>query len=1029
MVVQASQPRVASIAPGLPFLKTLVDSLLSGAAGIAFQGATSRDLSSATIFVPTRRAARALAAAFAAALQPRAVLLPRIVPLGDPVDLEDRAILSLFGPGDRLDELPPAIGDLERRFALMRWVAAWRDQVRGEATDEAEAFQVAGTTAELFALSGDLAALIDEMHIEGIGWAQVAKLAPERFDQYWRLTTTFLSIAAEHWPAFLAERELLDPADRIGRLLRAAASRLTIDRPELPFIVAGSTGSIPATADLIRAVSRLPQGLVVLPGLDLDLDEEAWSAVPVGPTSGADAGHPQAALKLLLSRLPAERGDVIRLGTPVSALASRERIVAESARVAAVTDRWPVIRQALMSRLTEGLADVSVLEAGDEREEALTIAVALRDAIENPSTIAALMTADRALARRVSLELERFGVTANDSAGVALSSLAPGGLALLALKMASADTLPLDWLALLRHPLVSLGLTRSAVEQATTVLELAAVRGLPARNGLAGLVRALSDAPARIADPHAPPPLKRVTPAALAQAGEVLTLLRVLDTWPAGRLPVAQHAERHRAILEALVRRDGEAEPSIEETGWAQLLSLYDDLVFSGADSIPVDGFEYGEIFRQALGERVVVQHNAAHGGIRIWGPLEARLLPADVLILGGMNEGTWPPTVRTDAFLNRPMRSELGLSPPERRIGQSAHDFAAAMGAPRVLLTRALTVEGTPTIASRFLRRLDAFIGATAAKALREPASRLLSIARALDTPARVRPADRPAPKPPVARRPQSLSFTEVETLYRDPYALYAAKSLKLKALKPIATAPGASERGSLIHDSLADFIKATPVWPADPLPLLIDIGRAHFERLDAPEVRAFWWPRFEAAARWFVDWEAARRSAVRHAHVEVRGRLDLTLVDGSPFALTGRADRIDILTNGSAALIDYKSGEPPGPKEVELGLAPQLTLEAAVAARGGFQGIEPTAASALMYVQLMSRGGKEKLIKLEQPIDEVATLHLANLVSAMSAYRSVDLGYVSRRRPKKTTYASDYDHLARVKEWSGGFVMEDDS
>jgi ATP-dependent helicase/nuclease subunit B len=1010
----AARANVRTIAPGVSFLGTLVTACIDGSLGIAFPTG-ARDYSAATIYVPTRRAARALAHAFAEKLQPHAVLLPRIIPLGDPSDLEERAILSGEGLRDD-DSVPPAISDLERRLLLTAMIERWRESRDMAALAAAgDDFSIGGGFADSFALAGDLAGLIDEFAIEGVDWSRIKNLAPGQFDQYWALTREFLEIAGGAWPAILKERGQLDPAERQNRLLKAEAERLKRDQPEHPVIAAGSTGTVPATADLLASIARLPNGCVVLPGLDMAMDARGWALVADGPRPGeAQPGHPQAALKRLLQRLQIKRESIVEIGAPVEALARRTALVQASARAAEATDDWPQMRRESADAFTDGLAAVGVIEAPDERLEALAIAVALREMLESDGKTAALVTPDRALAQRVSLELGRWNIAADDSAGTPLAASPLGAFARLAAQAVSADFASVAVMELLSHPCLALGST-----EAVATLELAGLRGHDLGAGLPGLAAALDEAQDRIAHPHAPLPLRRLRPDAVEAARALLAAfveaLRALADAVEGARPLSEWAGLHAQALEALA-----GERASTGADAVALGRVFDELRSSNAK--PVLAFpDYAALFDMLVAEAVIAPAQPVQGRIKIWGLLEARLMAADRIVLGGLNESTWPPEARTDAFLNRAMRAELGLSSPERRIGQSAHDFAQGLGAPEVIIVRALSVEGTPMVASRFLRRLDAFVGEAEAKAMRRRGRTYLDLAMALDEAERMPMAERPNPKPDVALQPLSLSLTEIGTLVRDPYAIYARHVLRLQPLEPLETGVDARDRGQIIHQALAAFIKGTQAaWPEDPLAELRRLGQEGFAPYAHIEsVSAFWWPVFEKVAAWFVDWEQGRRSGVAASALEVSGAMTIPLADGATFRLRGRADRIDQMADGGLTILDYKTGNPPSAKQVKPGYEPQLTLTAAMAARGGFADVPSGGVSGVSYVKVSSNP-EEKVISFgEEDILAAAQRHIEGLKMSLDRLRRGEDGFLSRRAPQWVRDGGEYDHLARVKEW----------
>jgi ATP-dependent helicase/nuclease subunit B len=411
---------------------------------------------------------------------------------------------------------------------------------------------------------------------------------------------------------------------------------------------------------------------------------------------------------------------------------------------------------------------------------------------------------------------------------------------------------------------------------------------------------------------------------------------------------------------------------------------------------------------------------------VRIFGPLEARLQSVDRLILGGLVEGVWPPEPRSDPWLSRPMRHQLGLDLPERRIGLSAHDFAQALGAPEVILSRAARQGGAPTVASRFVQRLAAVAGEERWKVALKKGERYLTFARMLDESAGPpKPAARPEPKPPFEARPKRLSVTEIEHWLRDPYTIYAKHVLKLQPLDEIDTAPGAADRGTVIHNSIGDFVKAHgKTLPDNPVHALIEIGQRHFAPLsDYPEAKAFWWPRFLRIAEWFARYDADRRKKLSALHAEISGSINIPF-GNEEFKLTVRADRIECLADGRYAILDYKTGAPPTDKQVRTGLSPQLTLEAAILRQGGFKDIPSGGSVAeLVYVRLSggAEAGEEKPIPLKDSTpDAEADKALAELAALLSRFADPSTPYYSLVHPMWSTHYGTYDHLARVKEWS---------
>lgn len=1026
---------VFTIPSGAPFLDTLVGSILDGelVGSLSFRDQPFA-LADLTLYLPTRRAARAIRASFLSAAG-GPLLLPRIRTLGD-ID-EDEASVDLSWAPD----LPVAASAMERQLVLTKLVLGWSGAlVRAAAALPDEELVVPASPADAARLARALGQLIDQVGTDRAAWAGLFSGVPADLARYWEVTLEFLKIATEMWPAYLAERELIDPGTRRDLLIRREAERLARFGSPAPVIAAGSTGSVPATAALLRAIATLPNGAVVLPGLDQALDRESWAEVGPSEREPAGAGHPQYGLKKLLEALGVQREDVRPLGMPASAAQSRTRFVSEAMRPAGTTERWSVRKQSSFDDLI-ALADVGVVQAINEREEALAVAVLLREAAEKSDAVAALVTPDRGLARRVAVELRRWGIDVDDSAGRPLTKSPPGVLARLVAEVALDGADAQNLLALAKHPLATFGLQPARVRRAARALERAVLRGPRLRPGLSPIRDALAElARHRTRDPDGARSVHRNAAAGGLSAADWQSAADLIERIIAALAPLAGLAEGGAAPLPVLVEaheaallevsRPGGGPSTVFDAGEAgeALSNAFEDLRRSAGAGPDLRPGDYPALFTACIEGATVRRRGGLDPRIHIWGTLEARLQHVDVMVLGGLNEGTWPSQTRLDPLLSRPMRAALELEPPERRIGLAAHDFAQALGHPVVWLTRADRQDGEPRVASRWLQRLTAYAGEELAKTMRARGNRILAYARQLDTPAHADPARRPCPSPALEHRPVQLSVTRIETLIRDPYAIHAQYVLRLRAFEPLAKLPEAAERGNLIHDILETFVRERPRGPFDVAALerLLEVGRAAFARYaEFPEVIALWWPRFERIARWFVRVEASRENVVER-HVEGTGRIAVT----PDFALTARADRLDRMSDGSLAIIDYKTGAPPQIDEV-LALSPQLPLEGLIARCGGFEGIAAAEPSALLYYRLSGRGeggevadrsGRQgRAGKPPVTLPEALARTEQRLRELVASFADPEAEYLSRKIPKRgRVYAGDYDHLARVAEWT---------
>jgi ATP-dependent helicase/nuclease subunit B len=1041
-----AMPRVFTIPPSAPFMPTLIGALVEGRLVPGFDhargGSDPLELANATVYLPTRRACRLARDVFLDVTGATAVILPRIIAIGD-VD-EDEIVFAQAATGALAGEaleLAPALSGFERRMLLAQLVVKWAANIAPDAAGEVAL--VANNPASALALADDLARLLDDMTTRGVPWSRLDQLVPDALDQYWQLTLAFLRIAREAWSKILAERGAIEQASRRDALIKAEAARLAA-HTDGPVIAAGSTGSMPATAELIATIAKLPHGAVVLPGLDTELDAPTWDLLGAGETPVV--GHPQSAMYALLQRIGIVRGEVIALAEPAGH--GREYCVSEALRPATATDRWRGLGDRdRAGRLDAALTTVSVIEAANAGEEALAIAIALREALETPAKTAALVTPDRALARRVLAALERWGVAVDDSGGDALPDTPAGVFARLAAEAALGGLAPVTLLALLKHPLTRLAASEGAHAKAIAALERATLRGPRPRPGSAGLASALASVSAELgkrrrgepSELHPSDPRNALRDWELAAAAALLERLTAalapLEMLADVPQPFAALAERHYAVLAAL-SADERGEPmAFAGTDGVQLHEAFRDIGRAdGAAGLAVARPDYAELFRIATADRVVRRAERPGVRVRLYGQLEARLQTVDRIVLGSLVEGTWPPEARSDPWLSRPMRQALGLDLPERRIALAAHDFAQALGAREVMLAYAAKLAGAPTVTSRFVQRLAAVAGEARWAGAKTRGRRYVAWAQSLDRPAAVKRATKPTPRPPRAARPSALSVTDIENWLRDPYTIYAKHILKLRELDAVDLAPGAADRGIVIHGALSEFTRTfADALPADPLAALMEIGERHFRPLeDYPEARAFWWPRFERIARWLAAWERERRATIKTLAAEIEGKIAIPLGQRT-FTLRSRADRIEALAGGSYAVLDYKTGAVPTEKQVRTGISPQLTLEAAILRGGGFPGIAAGACvDELVYVSLKGGepAGESRPIEFKEGDASVhADRALAKLTAVAERFEDEQQPYLPLVLSMWKSRYGTYDHLARVKEWSVGGDDEDET
>jgi len=1026
---------VYTVPPGASFLDALAGAIVRG--DLPHAGGTPPDpldLTGITVLVPTRRAERAIGEAFLQAGGSSAMLLPRIRPISQGDD--ERALFSELVSGASAEDLetPPAIEDLQRLLLLTQLVQRWSDAMRrpeSDPTGELEMGPVlsaaARTPAQAANMARELATLMDLVEREGRSLDGIADLVPETFSHHWQQTLDFLQIVTRFWPEVLAERGQLSPKDRDNQLILGQARRLAEMPPADPVIVAGVTGSIPATIELMRAVLDLPQGAIVLPGLDLDLDDESWEVI------GEHPEHPQFALRKLLKGLGIDRTEVTQLpgAEPVIDLRTRAALISEAMRPTATTGAWHKwVETVDPAQVADALKGVSLIEAPGAQDEAEAIALIMRHVLETPGQTAALITPDRLLARRVAIRLESWGIRIDDSAGRPFAKTTSGAFLELVINCIARNFAPAETMALLKHPLTRLGLSAREARFAANALEHAAFRRFYLGDGIAGIKAALEKA--RFDEASQSPSARRLWEEDWDRASALIDLLAeayapLLEVFAdSAPKPLADLAEAHLTSALALSRLpDDEREASggeplfAGEAGQSTAL-FFEKLRASREDAPDVAAADYPDLYRSLIQGINVVAKVPQHPRLSIWGPLEARLLRVDVTILGSLNDGTWPDAADPGPWLNRPMRAALDLPQPEEAIGRAAHDFTSFLGGPKVILTRARKVDGVPSVPSRWLLRLKALVSGLGLTASLEPSEPWLAWARARDwAPARA-PAQPPRPTPPLEARPRKMSVSGVERWIANPYAIFARDILRLTPLQVLGAEPDAALRGAVIHEAMSRFAKAYPhELPQEPARELYEVAREVMrEHVSHPRIAAFWLPRFERFAAWFGETEPQRRAGLQRTLAEVNGELTFDS-PGGPFKLTARADRLD-LTDSGLAITDYKTGAPPNDASVKTHVRPQLPLEAAIALADGFPGIKATNVSLLRYIRASGGEppGEERIIK----IDDVATLAnetLAGLKRLVAAYDDPATAYAAVRRGAFTYDYDDYAQLARVAEW----------
>lgn len=1040
----ARTPRVFSVPFGVEFLPRIADGLLDGELIEGFgKTADPLHLSSVTIYVPTRRSARELRSIFVERLQLNSAILPTVKPLGD-ID-EDAAMLD--GTSLPLD-LPPPIGQIERILKLAPLVRAWKSRLPAHVAEMfAEPIAVPVTEADAIWLARDIAALMDEVELEGADWNKLPELAGEDLAGWWQITLEFLQIVTSHWPEFLKQAQRMNPAAHRNARMDIETARLKEFGSKGPVIAAGSTGSIPATARLLSAISRLENGAVVLPGLDMTMDNESWRLLEKGQGDPSIFGHPQYGLRKLLMQIGVSRNGVVQLAgeggkSAAGSRSKRVKILGEALRPAETTDQWAQGTSQIDDReIPVALDGISLVEAANERDEGLAIAVALRRAIDQGDRKTALVTNDRRLARRVSAELRRYGIIADDSAGRPLSSTMHGNLVRQIADCIFKPGDPVGLLVLFKNPLIRLALAEHEAAWMMSIVELILLRSGPVRPDARSLCALWKKQLVSLDQAqHQPIWFRRIDEEVFEKAGDcVRTFEAALSGLSALRsikhASIPQLALETAKCLEALCIDEKGSLSNLYGTVEGEAIATFLRNLVSIGSASEVETKGWPQVLDALMAGHVVRPQVGADTRVAIWGPLEARLQSVDTVVLAGLNEGTWPASADADPFMSRFMKTALGLAPPERSTGLAAHDFYMAMGTPKVVITRSLRSGEEPSVPSRWLQRLLTFIGEEESEALRRRGQTLLDYKDHLDKVEDVPFAERPNPKPPLDFRPERFSVTEIETWRRDPYAIFAKRILRLEALEHPLANPDARERGTIIHEIFHRFLMAG-INPSAPIARekLDALAARIFSDAQLPDdVQTLWWRRYQITANEILGLESGLRLESEAQFSEIRAHP--IEINNTGVFLSGFADRIVYRFDGSADILDFKTGSYPSRKQARTLIAPQLPIEAAMLKRGSFRDAGALDANDLAYVRVNSDGTVKRESILKDGKETIAASELSEdawrrLIELVEAFRLPDQGYLSRSLPFRENDADgDYDHLARVLEWSAGAGSGEDA
>ncbi|MBE6451193.1 MAG: hypothetical protein E7016_04440 [Alphaproteobacteria bacterium] len=932
--------------------------------------------------LPNRRTCTSLKEAFIRYNGKKPTMLPKIIPVGD-FDENDIFILNADNK-ELLENLLPAIDDYERLFLFARLIVS----------KPADYGLPEMNFAQALALAKDLACLIDASYNEDLSFAELEKIVPEQFSEHWQQTLEFLKIITQNWPKILASRNVIDKAQLKNLLIKAKTKIWKEKNTKQKIVIAGVTAGYKSLLELVKTVSELENGEVYLYGLDKNLTDTQWDLI--------EQSHPQYELKTLLEYLKLDRlavKDCIKSQNP-----QREKLVSEIMLPAAATTDWRNLTPVSYGK--NALENLSFVECADQRQEALSIALIMREVLEVPEKTAALVTTDRNLARRVASELERWDIKIDDSSGKPLH-LSPIGIFLRQILSVLENDFSLQsMLTLAKNPYVLLSKEKLSLLNDVRQWE--------------HLIRS----------PVFFDKQKQIPINVGLWIDEIKEVLRPLHTlYQQQEVAFSDLVKTHLEVAQNLCAdniNDGETNLWKADDGKAAA-DMFSD-VLQQADAVgKIKAKHYLSVLTYLLSLNNVRYSYGTHPRLKILGPIEARYNQFDTIIIGSVNEGFWPEIPSSDPWLSRPMKTSLNMSLPDKDIGIAAADFCQFMCSEKVFITRANRVNSVPTNKSRWLLRLDTVLKACQIEPSALQDDVYVKLAKIIDTPAKYEKILPPAPTPPVSARPRTLSASAIETLMRDPYEIYAKRILQLKALQDLEQPLDASDYGNIVHKILETFNNLySDKFPDNAYQKLIDIATDEFAKTDMPaQTKAFWWPMFVKTAEWIVNFEQGYRQDIKKVYPEVKGEIEFEAPAGT-FKITARADRIDVTNEGKINVIDYKTGSIRSKKEVFAGYAPQLPIEGLIAQTNGFvqekdnqkTHIKASDVNELVYLKLNDKAVSYNVTDCDDHLNLLEKTS-ENLKTLISVFDFETTAYMARPNPKHLPKYSDYEHLARTKEW----------
>ncbi len=970
---------IYTIPGGMPFTDVLAYGLLQQ------HQEGEINLNETEIYLPNRRSCRTLTESFLKITDGKVTILPKMTPIGD-IDI-DEILLDHLIPNLSIHE---PIQPLARQFLLARLIMARQD------TDI--------SYDQALRLAVDLGRLIDQIHAYDLSAEDLETLVPSEYAHHWQITIEFLNIIIQSLPHILNEEKLCNPSEYRNNLLKIKGEQLFKRTFPHPIIAAGTMGSIPATAAFLSQIVQQPNSCLILPGLDKDLDPESWQSL--------EESHPQYALKNILEITKTDRKQVnlwphIHLNKlrkypqSQSLIKARGELISQVMRPASTSQKW------MAEDLTEmAINGVTRIDADNLQQEAHIIALIMRQHLEIPEKTITLITPDRNLAKRVKMDLTRWNIDVDDSAGTPLSKTRLGYFLTLTSQLMSREHSMITLLEILKHPLCHFEDQKDKYQTLVSDLEVFALRGPKIENyeEIKTKINLIENEKKR---------------SDLIQFIEKIENI-YSQAWQSTKVSLDEWVKQHIEILEKLSLADS---LWVEEEGKiaAHLLS---NILGHKQWHSKITAEDYIDTLETLMNQETVRAKFQKHPRLKILSPIEGQLQSADIIILAGLNEGIWPVSASHDPWMSRPMRKRFGLPDLERQIGLSAHNFCQHLANDHVILTRSKMNEGAETVPSRWLLRLETVLKKAHLSLPDSENSFYKTLIKSLDETSKIQPYPQPRPTPPVSIRPRQLSVTEIETWLRDPYSIYAKHILKLKKIPDIEESQETRDWGIYVHKVLELYTRLeNKTHKSERLKTLKEIADKllHEEKISSVQKKQ-WALKFQNIAQWYIEFENKNNILVEKLS-EQKGSIKI-----NDFTLTARADRIDIYPDKTVGLVDYKTGTVPHIKNIKLGYFPQLPLMGLIVQNNGFKNLDKESykINQLSYYKLTGKEGNAgEITNLSGDRDELDSLihdTQERLRQLIHAFDQLDTPYWSIPNFNHAPRYNDYEHLSRVQEWSSG-------